>query len=95
MHYLDPQAQLIHEQAVRQQEEIEKCILDFLAACAPSTLPEILLEVMTQCGIAKGEVLPLTIHALSSLMVGDEIQEYPQIWCDSDSPIEFAWELVN
>jgi hypothetical protein len=76
--------------------ELHDCIVAFLAAQEPATLPEIMQEVNAQLGISNQNILAYTIAALASLMTAGTICEYEQYeQMPLDDPMDYAWVLSH
>lgn len=75
------------------QLQTQDAILNYLAACEPATLEEILEEIRVQCDVRRQILLPTAIIALSALMADGKICEYDQM--PIDDPLEYAWVLTE
>ena len=73
------------------QQQIQNEIVNYLAACEPVSLEEILEVVRSRCKVRAEILLPTSITAISSLQEAGTICEYDQP--PLDDPLEYAWVL--
>jgi hypothetical protein len=73
------------------QQQVQDAICNYLAACEPSALEEILEEIRIQCEVRRQILLPTVITAIAALQDTGKICEYDQM--PLDDPLEYAWVL--
>lgn len=73
------------------KQQIKDAIQNYLAACEPCTLEEILEEVRVTCEIRRQILLPSVIPVLAEMMEEGIICDYDQM--PIEDPLEYAWVL--